>query len=202
MIALKIAATVAGACLFTEFVGYFIHILLHSNKIGFLSRNHMIHHLKVYQPKRGMRSAQYLGSTYGRAEVDGVGLEWLAPIAVILAGFFGVCWALEVAWYYQALFIAVALLWGRWVFGVMHDAMHLEDFWMAKNPLTRAWFVNVRRLHDIHHLSIEDDGRMIKNYGICFFGMDRLFGSLKTKMTSFNEKGYRAALERYAAIIN
>ena len=49
--ALNILLTIAGACLFTEIAGYFIHILLHSNKIQFLSKNHMVHHLKVYQPK-------------------------------------------------------------------------------------------------------------------------------------------------------
>ncbi|PIP84187.1 MAG: hypothetical protein CO113_02535 [Elusimicrobia bacterium CG_4_9_14_3_um_filter_62_55] len=198
--ALKFVFTVVGACVFTEIVGYFIHILLHSNKIEFLSKNHMIHHLKVYQPKRGMRSADYLVSTYGRAQVDGVGLEWLGPIALILAAFFGAAYAFGMPLVLQAVFVVAALLWGRFIFGVMHDAMHLESFWMAKNPLTRPWFLHVRKLHDIHHLSIEDDGRMTTNFGICFFFMDRLFGSLKTKMSSFNEKGYKTALERYAYI--
>lgn len=197
---LNILATVVGACLFTEITGYFIHILLHSNKIEFLSKNHMIHHLKSYTPKGGMRSAQYLGSTEGRAEINGIGLEWFAPIGVILAGFFAVSYALGIPGAYQALFILSAALWGLWVFGIMHDAMHLENFWMTKHPLTRAWFVNVRKYHDIHHLTLADDGRMPTNFGICFFFMDRLLGSLSTKMTRFNEKGYQAALKRYSYI--
>jgi sterol desaturase/sphingolipid hydroxylase (fatty acid hydroxylase superfamily) len=197
---LKILATIVGAALFTEIVGYFIHILLHSNKIEFLSKNHMIHHLKVYTPKGGMRSTTYQGSTYGRAEIDGVGLEWLAPIAIILAGFFATATALGMAWYFQVLFVAAALWWGRFVFGVMHDAMHLEKSWWAQNRFTRGWFLQVRKLHDIHHLSFEDDGRMMKNFGICFFFVDRLFGTLKGKMTRFNNAGHAEAVKRYAYI--
>lgn len=39
-------ALIAG-WLYAEICGYFLHILLHSEKIPFLSHSHVIHHLRV-----------------------------------------------------------------------------------------------------------------------------------------------------------
>ena len=198
-----LALTVFAACLFTEFVGYFLHILLHSEKVAWLSRSHMIHHLKVYGPRKSLRQAgPYKDSTEGRAAVGRIGLEWILPIALILAAALAGLHALRVPLLQQAVFTAAALAWGKFAFGTMHDSMHVEGYWMADVPVLGGWFKAVRRLHDIHHLEFSDEGRMTYNFGICFFLFDRLLGSRLTKARAFNEAGYQAALKRYAAVIN
>lgn len=194
-------AAAAGA-LFTEVVGYFLHILLHSERVAWLSRDHMIHHLKVYSVEAGLRQpGPYKDSTEGRTALAGVGLEWLLPIGFVLTVMLGAFRLLQIPPAHQAVFSVVALLWGKFMFGVMHDSMHIEGYWMADTPLLGAWYRRIRRLHDIHHLEFTDDGRMLTNFGISFFGFDRLFGTYLPKAHAFNTAGYAACLKRYAAII-
>lgn len=203
MAILPFVGTVAAAAVFTEVVGYFLHILLHSEKVAWLSRNHMIHHLKAYGPRGALRQpGPYKNSVDGRPALGGIGFEWLLPTALVLAAVLGAFHALRVPLLHQAVFTAAALTWGRLVFGIMHDSMHLEGYWMAENRLLGGWYKGIRRLHDIHHLEFSEDGRMLKNYGICFFAFDRLFGSYLDKAHPFNEAGYQAALKRYAALIS
>lgn len=195
------AALVAAACVFTEFVGYWLHILLHSHRIAFLSRSHMIHHLLVYAPDKPQRqSARYLESTYGRASVLGIGLEWLLPAALILGGLLLAFRLVGLAPARQAVFIAVTLSWGWLMFNYMHDAMHLKDFWMERSPRLKAWFLCARRRHDIHHMDLDDAGFMPYNFGICFFVCDRAFGTLRTEHGRFNAAGLRASLRRYSFV--
>ena len=199
---LYLLGTAAAGALFTEFVGYFLHILLHSEKVAWLSRSHMIHHLKVYGPRRSLRQpGPYKDSTDGRAAVGGIGLEWILPIALVLASALAVFRAAGVPALHQAVFTVVAAAWGKFVFGTMHDSMHIEGYWMTTVPVLSAWYKAVRRLHDIHHLEFSDEGRMTYNFGICFFLFDRLLGSRLAKARPFNENGYQAALKRYAAVI-
>jgi sterol desaturase/sphingolipid hydroxylase (fatty acid hydroxylase superfamily) len=193
--------SILSAFLFAEVVGYFLHIVLHSEKLRFLSRRHMFHHLREYGPDAPLRTKVYRLATGGRVNLFGTGLEWLVPIGIVLVivlGFFNA--VLRTPPLYQLLFIASALAWSVLMFGYMHDAMHLEGFWMERNRLLRGWFRRARRLHDIHHRELADDGRMLKNYGICFFVLDRLFGSLSTRHKPFNQAGFQAAKQRYSYI--
>ncbi len=193
----------AFACLYAEFVGYWLHVLLHSNRIEYLSRSHMIHHLIIYAPDKPQRqSSRYLLSTYGRANVLGVGLEWLGPIAVLLGLSAAGLRVLGASWPTIVVFCAVALGWGASMFWYMHDAMHLQGFWMenARSNRLRRWFLRARHRHDIHHMDLTDDGRMSRNFGICFFGFDALFGSLLAEHNRFNHAGLTAARKRYAYI--
>jgi len=193
--------TFACACAFTELVGYWLHVLLHSHRIRFLSRHHMIHHLIVYAPNKPQRqSAEYLSSTYDRANVLGIGLEWLLPAGVIVAAILLAGRALAVPAPRIALFVATSLAWGWWMFGYMHDAMHLKGFWLEHVPSLAPWFLRARKLHDIHHMDLDDEGFMPYNFGICFFVFDRLFGSLRREHERFNQPGLEASLKRYAYI--
>lgn len=195
------AAAVACAVVFTEFFGYWLHMLLHSEKIEFLSRNHMIHHLVVYAPNRPMRpSAGYIYSTYDRANVLGIGLEWLLPVGIILGAIHLAARGLGVPALQEGVFVGVSLAWGWLLFAYMHDAMHLQGFWMERSSLFRRWFLAARRRHDIHHMRLTDDGRMNVNYGICFFGFDRLFGTHVPEHSKFNREGLQAAMKRYAYV--
>ena len=195
-------APLAGV-LFTEVVGYFLHILLHSEKIAWLSRDHMIHHLRIYSLEAGLRQpAPYKDSLAGRASVSGVGLEWILPIVGVIALLLVAFNALGLPWGLQAAVLVPALAWGKLMFAALHDSMHIEGHWLTRLPFVSSWFIEARRLHDVHHVRFSDDGRMLTNFGIAFFGFDRLFGTYRPKAESFNAPGYKACLTRYAAIIN
>jgi sterol desaturase/sphingolipid hydroxylase (fatty acid hydroxylase superfamily) len=193
--------TVIAAGIFAEFAGYFIHRLLHSNKVEFLSRAHMIHHLKHYGPKMHQRpSEHYITATQGRASVGNVGLEWILPIGLVAAAVIGTMCLLKIPALYQVIFILVASGWSISMFSYMHDTLHIKGIWLEKNPLLKNSFKHARRLHDIHHMELTDDGRMVKNFGICLFWFDYLFGSVEEEFKGFNKTGYLAALKRYEYI--
>jgi sterol desaturase/sphingolipid hydroxylase (fatty acid hydroxylase superfamily) len=158
----------------------------------------MIHHFRLYGPPQAMRAPAYKNATEERKALGNVGMEWLLPSAALL----GVCWAVlrsfEVSWRYQALALATLLAWPVFMFSYLHDRMHLDNFWMARTPLLRAWFVSARRLHDIHHHSLDNDGRIDRNFGIGFFFFDRVFRTLSHCHCPLNFHGYRAAMKRYA----
>jgi sterol desaturase/sphingolipid hydroxylase (fatty acid hydroxylase superfamily) len=201
---IKLALAALAGCAFTETVGYFLHILLHSEKIAWLSRGHMIHHLKIYGPKRSLRQpGPYRDSVDGRWGFLGIGLEWLLPIVLVLVSAVALASVvLRIPAGVQAVFMGTALLWGKFMFGDLHDSMHVEGHWLASLPVASGWYRGIRRLHDIHHLHFSDDGRMPKNFGIAFFGFDRLFGTFEESAGAFNGPGYEAALRRYAGVIS
>lgn len=198
---LFIVATVLSAWIYTELAGYWLHKLLHSEKVPYLSRNHMIHHLVLYAPDKPQRPCEtYQVSTEGRAALLGIGMEWLAPVGVLMAATVAGMTALGVGAAYQALFLAASSFWGWFMFGYVHDRMHLKGFWLAENRWLKGWFTGARRLHDIHHMNITDDGREATNFGICFFLFDRVFGTYHSRHEHFNRAGYEAAKRRYAFI--
>lgn len=193
--------SIAAAVVLAEFAGYWLHMLLHSDKIRFLSRNHMLHHLSLYPPNKPMRpSREYLQSTYARANIIGLGMEWILPVALILSAALAGLRLLGVGAALQGVFAAASLSWGYLMFSYMHDAMHLRDFWMEKNPILSRWFLRARKRHDIHHMLLDDSGRSRKNFGICFFLLDWIFGSLAREHRPFNKAGLNAAMRRYAFI--
>jgi sterol desaturase/sphingolipid hydroxylase (fatty acid hydroxylase superfamily) len=189
--------TVVIGAFIAEFLGYLTHILLHSNKIEYLSRNHMIHHLVLYGPKVRMRSKEYLSPVKDRIGIFGVGFEWLLPIGLIALVYLVFLWWLSPPLYLSIIFLAVNIFWVWFFYGYMHHAMHIQGFWMIKNKLFGKWFMKIRSFHDIHHLEIANDGRMNKNYGICFFMFDKIFRTFSLVPKPFNEKGYVAAEKRY-----
>jgi sterol desaturase/sphingolipid hydroxylase (fatty acid hydroxylase superfamily) len=186
------------ACILTEFAGYWIHRLLHSHRIEFLSRNHMIHHLVLYGPDRPLRTPQYLDATASRAALGNIGLEWLIPIGTLLIAHLVVFRLLEVKALYQIVYVASSLAWGYLMFSYMHDALHIENFWMERNAWLSSWFIKARKLHDIHHRELSDEGKMVSNFGICFFAVDRLVGTLSERFKPFNHRGLEAAKKLYA----
>jgi sterol desaturase/sphingolipid hydroxylase (fatty acid hydroxylase superfamily) len=189
--------TVALSFLVAEFAGYWLHRLLHSDKIAFLSRGHLIHHFLVYGPQHPLRSQDYKTATAGRFNVGNIGLEWLGPSAILL----GFCWAMMILMRvprdYQFISLGALLLWPILMFNYLHDRMHLANFWMSRVPLVKIWYLNARRLHDIHHLSMSDAGRMDANFGIGFFWFDRCFGTIAARHHPFNRKGFETAKKRY-----
>ena len=82
-----------------------------------------------------------------------------------------------------------------------------EKAWvkLPVGPLTMA-FPNTKgrrrsaKLHDLHHLRINKEGIMDINFGICFFVMDRIFGTFNSKGEKFSNENHAIALGRYSFI--
>lgn len=196
-IGLRILEWTVGSCLTAELLGYWLHRLLHSGAVRFLSRNHMKHHLVLYGPLQKQRSAQYLDATNDSVALGNIGLEWLIPAGLLIAGMTLAFHFLHAGLGYQFLSLGIILTWSFVMFSYLHDVMHVEGFWMEKNSCLRRWFISARRLHDIHHRVMNDHGLMDKNFGIGFFLFDRLFGTLALRQSPFNHRGYAAAKEKF-----
>lgn len=189
--------TLLLSCLLAEFLGYWLHRLLHSDRFPFLSRGHLIHHFLIYRPGHAMRHQHYHDATAGRSRLGNIGLEWLIPSGIILSILWLLMFLLRVPVFYQLIALAALIAWPLFMFSYLHDRMHLTDFWMARNPLLRPWFTRARRLHDIHHHSIDIHGHMDANFGIGFFWFDRLFRTITRRHRPFNRAGFAVARQRY-----
>jgi sterol desaturase/sphingolipid hydroxylase (fatty acid hydroxylase superfamily) len=189
--------TVSSSIAFAELVGYLLHRLMHSERFPTLSQAHMIHHLLLYGPNQPMRASEYKVATAGRFSLGNIGLEWLLPVSVVLMACWGALRVLGVPRTYELLAMSTLLGWPMFMFSYLHDRMHLQGFWMERAPLVKIWFLKARRLHDIHHRSLNDHGRMDRNFGIGFFFFDRIFRTIGKRHCPFNWLGYRAALRRH-----
>src|SRR5258708_14546679 len=109
---------------------------------------------------------------------------------------------LRVPLLFQCIALATLIVWPIITFSYLHGRMHLSDFWMAENPFSRGWFLADRRLHDIHHHALNDDGRMVSNFGIGLFLFDRLFRTISMRHRQFNRRGFAAARRRYGLLAN
>lgn len=150
---LDILAVLVFGMFFGEFIGYWIHRLLHVKWTGPLYRAHMAHHLKAYPPG-DLFSLQYrtvgFESTTYRFIVAGVGLAILFFIFTPL-------------WFSGPMAFCMAFL--GWLNSYIHDSTHVAGHPLERFPL----FNRLRALHVIHHID------MSKNYGIITFVNDRLF---------------------------
>ena len=191
-----IVVTVIASVLLAELAGYGLHRLMHSGRIPALSRAHLIHHLLLYGPHQPMRTPHYKDATLDRPSLGNVGMEWIVPSALILAFCWSAMWLLGVPLPYRCLAFATLLSWSTFMFSYLHDRMHLQGFWMEHTPFLGSWFRNARRLHDIHHRSINKDGQMDKNFGIGFYFYDRIFRTIAKRHCPFNWHGYREAIRK------
>jgi sterol desaturase/sphingolipid hydroxylase (fatty acid hydroxylase superfamily) len=188
------------SCLVAEFAGYWLHRLLHSDKLPYLSRNHMAHHLLLYGPTQTMRSETYKDATNGRLSLGNVGLEWLVPSAVLFVFGWGLMFVFHIPAAYQAIVLGNLLVWPFFTFSFLHDAMHVRDSWLSGVPVVNVWFRRARRLHDIHHHSLNNAGRMNANFGIGFFLFDRIFRTFARRHRPLNTQGLSTALLRYSLV--
>lgn len=197
-----IATWATGSCISTELLGYWLHRLLHSGAIGSLSRNHMKHHMVLYGPLQEQRSKIYRDATEGDVSLGNIGREWLIPAGLLLVCALAIFQIFNVRWLYQLIYFAITLGWSFLMFSYLHDAQHIEGFWMERNWLLKRWFASARKRHEIHHRAIDRDGLMNKNFGIGFFVFDRLFGTFFEGNTTFNQSGYQAAQKRFQSVLD
>ncbi len=130
-VVLEVAACVIGSCVTAELLGYWLHRLLHSGLIGFLSRNHMRHHLVLYGPLQHQRSVTYKDATTERMSLGNIGLEWLFPAALIVSGVLILFQFLYLRVVYQVVSLASRLGWSV----LMFSYLHVDGFWLATNPM-------------------------------------------------------------------
>jgi len=202
------AAIVLGTLLVTEFYGYWLHYFLHSDKIRWLSSNHMWHHLHNYAPSKNQRPHKYYLSPglNVRASLFGIGTEWLIP-ALLLIGFTVTIeyYVIGLTGLQTTISVSMMVLYSYFMFGWLHDTMHIKDHWLAKSRFTKRYFMYVRRLHDIHHHNIIDEGPnsglLPYNLGISTPMFDKVFGTYLSHMRGKSRKqiltGYKAGLQRY-----
>lgn len=202
MTTLAIFATwVTGSCISAEFLGYWLHRLMHSGAIAFLCRRHMKHHLAIYGPLHKQRSREYRDATDESVSIGNIGIEWLAPAVVFLSLAFVVFHFAHVRWCYQLTYIATTLSWSFLMFSYLHDAMHVQGVWLERSGWVRRWFTSARRRYDVHHCAINDGGLMDKNFGIGLFIFDRAFGTLSETTAGFNLRGFEVAQERFQLLL-
>lgn len=164
-----ILAAVMAAPLVIEVAGYFWHRFVeHHGAFGpvFLFR-HWQHH-EVEYPIDQLRSPHYR---------DANSWTWY----VLLTGIFSAQFAL-LPWPLALAMSLSGFIYGWCVIGVVHSAFHVDGHWLNRF----AWFRRLVRLHDIHHWTPA-------NYGILFFGMDRLFGTLREDFPAAKEPIFPAA---------
>lgn len=195
-------AWIVGGVLFAEVYVYWLHRLLHSDKIHWLTRNHMIHHLKIYGPRMKQRpEVAYRYAVAGRAHLGGLGLEWLVPIGVTSTALYGIFALVGAPWTRASLFIGVALLYSYFVLWRLHNTMHQRETWVSELPLVKGWFARARRRHDIHHVRLNDQGFLNANFGIAFAWTDRLFGTFCDRASPVNDAALERAHERYREVM-
>jgi len=162
---------VAGPFL-VEFVGYFWHRWVeHREVLGkSISFRHYRHH-EVQYPVNKLRTDGPYDSAdswtwYVVGGVSTVGAFLFMPVPYALSFTLG-------AWIYAHYIVAN-----------MHSAFHLNGgthfLWNYK------WFHKLVKLHDIHHY-----GNC--NYGICFFMMDKIFGTYREEFPT-DKSGKRVKL--------
>ena len=202
MTSIAVLATWAiGSCISAELLGYWLHRLLHSGAIGFLSKNHMKHHMVMYGPLQEQRSKTYRDATEGNVSLGNIGGEWLIPASLLIVCAMGLFHLFKVRWLHQLIYFSTTLGWSFLMFSYLHDVQHIEGFWMERNWLLKRWFASARNRHQVHHQAITDDGLMNKNFGIGLFIFDRLFGTLSEGESAFNQDGYQAAEKRFRSVL-
>lgn len=181
-----------------EIFGYWIHRLLHSGEVDFLSRTHMYHHIADYGPQMKQRpTKEYINTYINRFTFLGIGLEWWIPVSITIGVLILIQTLLGIPAHLQAIFISTALGWGYLQLGLIHETFHVKNHWLAHHPWTKKYYRKLRKLHDIHHLDVNDDGKMRYNFGITTYWVDILFGTYKTHTEKLNFKGIEKLKTNY-----
>tara|TARA_R100000808_G_C2155151_1_gene166905 strand:+ start:1251 stop:1859 length:609 start_codon:yes stop_codon:yes gene_type:complete len=156
--------------LLVEFVGYFWHRWVeHRELLGKeVAFRHYKHHELQY-PVNALRT----DGPYDSAD----SWTWYAVgIATTVTAFS------FAPWQYALPFTAGAWIYANYIVARMHSAFHVKGHFLWKF----RWFRRLVRLHDIHHFDNV-------NYGICFFFMDRIFGTYRNTFP-VDEDGNRIKL--------
>ncbi len=82
----------------------------------------MKHPMLLYGPLQRQRpSEHYIDATTDRLAIGNIGVEWLAPTAVLLVIAAAILWALKVTFLHQAIFFTTVVGWSFLMFSYLHD---------------------------------------------------------------------------------
>ena len=151
-----IGALLLAGPLLVEFVGYFWHRWVeHREVLGKnISFRHYKHH-EVQYPVNRLR-------TDGPYDSADSWTWYVVGIASTIVSFS------IMPWTYAIAFTSGAWVYAHYIVAPMHSAFHIKGHWLWRYK----WFRKLVTLHDIHHF---DNA----NYGICFFMMDKIFGTYR-----------------------
>lgn len=194
---MRVIALIVGSWLLVEFYGYWLHVFLHSDRCRWFSRRHMNHHLKSYGPGKRLRTKEYVLEAGDHMHVAGLGLEWLVPSLILIFVTALGEWAIGLTLLEILASETILILYSIFLFGYLHDRMHIKGVWFLRSSFFRKWFLRARRNHDIHHNHITDEGLMKKNFGIAFPLYDHLFRTYHYRLEKLNRQGVKAAYDRY-----
>ena len=157
---LSILFTLFFTYVLTTLFGYLSHYALHQKWAGKAYKAHMIHHWKIYPPKK------YSSDIYQSSGKDSTG-----KIFFLL----GIPFLLLPAFLYFSLFSfklavlsVVAILALGLVHNYIHASFHVTNHWLNKFETFRKW----KFYHFIHHVHNK------KNLGIINFTWDHIFSTL------------------------
>ena len=189
---------VLGSLFIAELYGYFLHVLLHSYIFPSLSIGHMNHHISSYPPGKKMRSNKYIQNIKENdVLVFGLGLEWLVPSFIILVFTIFFEWLIGISFFKIAISVSIILLYTIFLFWFLHETLHIKNHPILKIKIIKKWYLKARKMHDIHHHYVNEEGLMNRNYGIAFFLFDRVFGTYLPKLRGkFNKDGAAIAKKR------
>lgn len=149
---------------------YLWHIIAHQTWSGRMYRVHMIHHMKLYPPKRFLSDKPL--PSHSLWSLDGLchqGPLFGLVLSEILLLRYLFKHSMKVRVDNKCIYFMVA---GLALFGhignVLHISFHIRGHWLERYK----WFLMCRELHWVHH-----KGDMKKNYMLVDFGMDELFSS-------------------------
>lgn len=143
--------------------GHLIHWVIHQRWSGPFHRSHMEHHLELYPP------GDLLSETYRASKWYHSGtFLFTPPLVVILAVTGGLSWWAGVPLWALVTFGTTLVGFGL-LNDFVHDNSHVRGHWLNRF----AWFRKARDIHFVHHRN------MRKNFGIFYFGWDKLFGTYR-----------------------
>ncbi len=161
---IMILITILLTFIMITFFGFTLHYCLHRPFMGKFYQMHLTHHFKLYPPEN-FTSDKYLDP--GKDNTVIIFLLMGSPLILLPIVLF--------AAHIISLPILITAMLSMALFGIpnnfLHDAFHIKHHWLRKYQ----WFAKLTDLHFQHHINIKS------NYGIYFFGWDRLFGSLQKK---------------------
>ena len=136
------------------FIGHALHWAMHKKWSGKLYKIHRAHH-KLYTYNN------YYSIRYRSAGKDNSALYFVPLIALIVGSLILLAPSEFRLW---LLLESIAI--GS-INEILHINFHLDDSWLKKFK----WFRKLNDLHKQHHRKVNT------NYGIFWFGWDRVFGS-------------------------
>ncbi len=145
--------------------GHVAHWVMHRPWIKTLYRAHMVHHYKLY-PIEDFESDDY------RSAGKDSGTIFFTVLAIPLLAIPVIAWILTPL----GLFWALGSIAGGILFGLLNDWVH-ASFHVRGHILRRlpGW-QRMRDRHYEHHVDVT------VNYGIWYFGWDRLFNTIRDQV--------------------